>query len=130
MYAITMNFKIENQVIISLNYKINYLIYWKELGINSSPSLFIKTVIEVASFLFFFLSPYLFFSFSFLHFSLFFSSFTSFNLIFQYLLDLKFIFINCFGLLFLNFLQSQINILIFDLYLILQAFIICYRIIK
>jgi hypothetical protein len=84
----------------------------------------------VASFLFFFLSPYLFFSFSFLHFSLFFSSFTSFNLIFQYLLDLKFIFINCFGLLFLNFLQSQINILIFDLYLILQAFIICYRIIK
>jgi hypothetical protein len=51
-------------------------------------------------------------------------------LIFQYLLDLKFIFINCFGLLFLNFLQSQINILIFDLYLILQAFIISYRIIK
>jgi len=128
MYAITMNFKIENQVIISLNYKINYLIYWKELGINSSPSLFIKTV--MASFLFFFLSPFLFFSFSFSHFSLFFSSFTSFNLIFQYLLDLKFIFINCFGLLFLNFLQSQINILIFDLYLILQAFIICYRIIK
>jgi hypothetical protein len=65
-----------------------------------------------------------------LHFSLFFSSFTSFNLIFQYLHDLKFIFINYFGFLFWNFLQSQINILIFDLYLILQAFIICYRIIK